>query len=297
MCSFSRKAYGLLSVSGLAVVLLMGGVGAGCMTDFGSVGEEEDASVPEDVSVPEDAAEEVDGDQSGCGDGVEGPDEECDDGNDSDEDDCLSDCSVATCGDGHTWVGHEECDDGNDSNEDGCLNNCLVTTCGDGYTWVGHEECDDGNDSDGDDCPNDCLAATCGDGYTWVGHEECDGADMGGATCETLGYVPGQGTISCTANCVVDTSGCLECGDCKSCTLIECYRDIWWWEDSACTVLASSGCTPCTNWGPASSAHSDGSFFCNANGTQSPYWNGGPCNWIDTDYENDCSKCGTWTCP
>ena len=35
----------------------------------------------------------------------------------------------------------------------------------------------------------------------------CDGADLGTATCESLGYV--SGTLACTANCGYDTAGCV----------------------------------------------------------------------------------------
>ncbi|MCA9690759.1 MAG: hypothetical protein KC636_14220 [Myxococcales bacterium] len=45
-----------------------------------------------------------------CGDGVVDPGEACDDGNLDDNDGCLSSCALASCGDGHLYVGVEACD-------------------------------------------------------------------------------------------------------------------------------------------------------------------------------------------
>src|SRR5207249_6307224 len=43
--------------------------------------------------------------------------------------------------------------------------------------------------------------------------EDCDGADVGGATCVSLGF--GGGTLACGADCAFDTSQCgpERCGD------------------------------------------------------------------------------------
>ena len=67
------------------------------------------------------------------------------------------------CGDGALDPG-EACDDGNLDNSDGCLTNCELASCGDGYAYVGVEECDDGNDVDDDGCDAECIAASCDDG-------------------------------------------------------------------------------------------------------------------------------------
>jgi hypothetical protein len=45
----------------------------------------------------------------------------------------------------------------------------------------------------------------CGNGII-EGGEDCEGEDLGGATCESLGY--GPGTLSCDIACTFDTSGC-----------------------------------------------------------------------------------------
>jgi hypothetical protein len=46
----------------------------------------------------------------------------------------------------------------------------------------------------------------CGNGAV-ERDEQCDGEDLGGATCESLGYTL-DGTLSCTAGCAYDTSLC-----------------------------------------------------------------------------------------
>lgn len=109
-----------------------------------------------------------------CGNGVVEPGEECDDQNADDSDACLSNCLVATCGDGVVWLGVEECDDGNSDSSDGCVPTCLSATCGDAEVWAGHEECDDGNTDDTDDCLTSCERAECGDGLVREGVEACD---------------------------------------------------------------------------------------------------------------------------
>lgn len=53
----------------------------------------------------------------------------------------------------------------------------------------------------------------CGDGVR-NGPEACEGADLGGQTCQSLGY-SGGGTLKCAANCLHDVSGCVQivCGN------------------------------------------------------------------------------------
>jgi uncharacterized protein DUF1566 len=46
---------------------------------------------------------------------------------------------------------------------------------------------------------------TCGNG-TREGLEDCDGADLGGASCTSLGFL--GGTLACGSSCRFDTSGC-----------------------------------------------------------------------------------------
>ena len=55
----------------------------------------------------------------------------------------------------------------------------------------------------GDDDPE----AVCGNGVIEAG-EQCDGVNLNEQTCVTKGF--GGGTLSCTANCKFDTSGCTD---------------------------------------------------------------------------------------
>jgi lysyl endopeptidase len=51
---------------------------------------------------------------------------------------------------------------------------------------------------------------TCGNGTIEAG-EDCDGGDLGGQTCESLGYA--SGALACSSSCQFDTSGCVAaCG-------------------------------------------------------------------------------------
>ncbi len=62
--------------------------------------------------------------------------------------------------------------------------------------------------------PGECsCAATCGTVPGVQPGEECDADDLGGATCASQGF--SGGTLACTADCTLDTSGCLPdvCGD------------------------------------------------------------------------------------
>jgi cysteine-rich repeat protein len=54
------------------------------------------------------------------------------------------------------------------------------------------------------------VAHLCGDGMLDPG-EECDGADLGGQTCQSLGYTSGM--LACNGSCKLDKSGCSACHD------------------------------------------------------------------------------------
>jgi hypothetical protein len=54
----------------------------------------------------------------------------------------------------------------------------------------------------------------CGDGVRNQPSESCDGADLGGATCQSVGFL--GGTLACQSDCTFDASGCTgvpRCGD------------------------------------------------------------------------------------
>ncbi len=51
--------------------------------------------------------------------------------------------------------------------------------------------------------------SSCGNGVYEPPAEQCDGNDLGGATCQSLGYA--FGTLGCTNACGYDISGCVKC--------------------------------------------------------------------------------------
>lgn len=169
--------------------------------------------------------------------------------------DCTAGCTFDTascysCGDA-VQQGQEQCD-GADFNGQSCANfnatngqpfnqgsltcsdECTIGTdncslCGDGVI-SGAEVCD-GSALDGETCQTqgldggtlgckaDCSGfelsncTDCGDGVI-EGNEQCDFNNLGGQTCVSQGF-PGGGTLGCTLECVLNTSGCSNnvCGD------------------------------------------------------------------------------------
>jgi len=63
--------------------------------------------------------------------------------------------SRARCNNGVLELG-EECDDGNFDGTDACTNYCTIARCGDGIVWQGHETCDDKNTLPADGCSASC---------------------------------------------------------------------------------------------------------------------------------------------
>ncbi len=67
-------------------------------------------------------------------------------------------------------------------------------------------------------CRGDCggydtsTCTNCGNGTKNPG-EPCDGADLGGATCASIGMGFGSGTLRCAAGCMLDTTQCSRCGN------------------------------------------------------------------------------------
>jgi len=121
-----------------------------------------------------------------CGDAQMDADEACDDGNDDDTDACLSNCQLASCGDGIVHAGVEACDDGtNDGAYGGCNPGCgaLAPHCGDGAVQPGTEHCDGATGFANvgcDGCLYDFSGITqlyCNGTCTWAGGDGCDQAD------------------------------------------------------------------------------------------------------------------------
>ncbi len=121
---------------------------------------------------------------------------------------CLSDCSdfdtsgcethVAICGNNVLEPG-EECD-GDD------LGGATCESLGySGGTLACLSDC-----SDFDTSGCETHVAICGNNVLEP-DEECDGDDLGGATCESLGF--DRGVLGCDQNCLFDVSDCSKCGD------------------------------------------------------------------------------------
>lgn len=143
-----------------------------------------------------------------CGNGLVEIGEQCDEGAESMT--CDGDCTFVSCGDG--WVNAavgETCDDGGESAA--CDVDCTPAMCGDGtFNALRGEQCDDMGDSLL--CDADCTLVGCGDGViNEPAGEQCDGADLGGATCIGAGFE--GGALACSPSCLLDASGCFECGD------------------------------------------------------------------------------------
>ena len=118
-----------------------------------------------------------------CGDSVCSPGEDCGI--------CPSDCGVcpACNNDGICDPDTELCGQCNDCGA------CPVEVCGDNICNPSTEMCK---------CP-ECGCPSCPNSVVDPG-EQCDGTDLSGATCANLGL--GTGDLSCTAGCMLDTSGC-----------------------------------------------------------------------------------------
>jgi cysteine-rich repeat protein len=139
-----------------------------------------------------------------CGDGVLDSGEACDDGNNVSNDGCKGDCSSnETCGnrivDDHLRDPNvaEECDPPTSQppNE--------VVACEDLGFVSGNATCMDNCLLDLSSC-----VGGCGNGVLEpeFDDEECDGAELGGATCQDLGFA--GGTLGCTEGCRYDLAGC-----------------------------------------------------------------------------------------
>lgn len=166
-----------------------------------------------------------------CGDGIIEGGEECE-GADLDGQSCISfgftggtltcdanclfdktQCVSETCGDGAVNGGGEECDCGQQGSpcSDAQLGNVTCSqlvapqngnyhggtlTCGSPQSCVFNK--------------GGCIY--CGDGVR-NGPEACEGGDLGGQSCQGLGFTGGN--LSCNSNCTHNTAGCFNafCGD------------------------------------------------------------------------------------
>ena len=163
------------------------------------------------------------GNAARCGDGEVTPPEDCDDGNNEDGDGCALDCVWERCGDGMIQADEEceqplltVCDNGYVGVQD-CVACELApmdcgeeAVCGNGVVEAG-ETCDDGDRVDTNGCNNTCQSQTCDDGERQPS-EACDGDDVGGLSCQDLGFALGE--VTCDA-CVLVLADCHfpRCGD------------------------------------------------------------------------------------
>jgi len=178
-----------------------------------------------------------------CGDCTLNADEECDKG--------------GLCGPAVFPPSADQCTDlGFTGGSIGCNSNCTLNTagctsggsCGDCNLDAG-EQCDKGGgcgaatfptsqdtcqelgyDGGSLTCSSNCGFNTaacfrCGDNVK-NGTELCDGADVGTATCASLGQGFTGGTLGCTAACTYDTSACSECSDCRDCNNQACIAGL-----------------------------------------------------------------------
>ncbi|MEZ4365892.1 MAG: hypothetical protein R2939_06345 [Kofleriaceae bacterium] len=185
-------------------------------------------------------------------------------------------CREVGCGNGYVDDG-EFCDDGNTDpvgDDDHCNATCTSDeTCGNGVPdYVTGEACDCGDDEasrpstcaminsfdPAATCRPDCSAARCGDGLV-VAPEQCEGVELGGATCEDVGYY--GGTLGCTGACTYDVAACEgTCGDgvvngpelCDGIAEVSCSEFGFALGRPACTAACGVRFEPCKAGFPAS---------------------------------------------
>lgn len=207
------------------------GVDASGTTAEGSTGVDPTASTGPATSATTDATTGSTGPAIVCGDGMIEGMEECEGadlagqscatlgftgGTLSCAPNCIFDksqCVSESCGDG-TKNGGEECDCGQQgapcSQAQLGLVSCQSLVSPNGGNYHG------GTLTCGS--PQSCLfnktqCQYCGDGVR-NGPEACEGGDLGGQTCQSLGF-SGGGTLKCSASCTHDTSLCqnIVCGN------------------------------------------------------------------------------------
>ncbi|MDI7266707.1 MAG: hypothetical protein QME96_01780 [Myxococcota bacterium] len=201
-----------------------------------------------------------------CGNGTVDPGsgEGCDDGNTDDTDACLSDCTAASCGDGHVWAGVETCD-GDPPRP--CTTACASTGmescigCSWGECVVPAETCnalDDDCDTltdNGFTCARGSTATeacgrcgtrqrTCDAACDWGAWESClgEGGCLAGATETRACACGGSESRTCSPSCTWGAwSGCAA-GACIPSSTQSCT--------TSCGSVGSQTCAPTCTWDP-----------------------------------------------
>ncbi len=149
-----------------------------------------------------------------CGNGVQEGSEACDgtdlgvhtcitEGFDGGTIACLADCTLNT--NGCFGCGNDIIESGEECEPNIGLPETCVSLGFDGGTLACFPT------GDANECLFDSsLCYTCNDGTLDAG-EDCDGSELGGETCNTLGFA--GGVLTCNGDCTFNTSACTGCGD------------------------------------------------------------------------------------
>jgi hypothetical protein len=97
-------------------------------------------------------------------------------------------------------------DTGTCSDDDGDVVHDLLDNCPGAYN---PDQADTDGDGVGDACDGGSVPF-CGNGVQEMG-EDCDGANLGGHTCQSLGF--DGGSLSCNTDCTLNGAACTLCGD------------------------------------------------------------------------------------
>lgn len=134
---------------------------------------------------------------------------------------CDTEEIPGTCTD--CYCGNHTCDSG--ENSVNCPGDCGL--CNSNGT------CESGESTTS--CPADCY---CGNGTLDSG-EQCDGTNLGGQTCQGLGY--DAGTLSCSLVCTYNTSSCCD-QECSPPGALECV------DSTSYRVCGNSDLDVCNEW-------------------------------------------------
>ncbi|MBT7297768.1 hypothetical protein HN841_03300 [archaeon] len=108
---------------------------------------------------------------------------------------------------GKPWLCETEYDPINDIDVCTFSQDCQSCGCPSGQECQGGGECTSPNGGGGGGGED----PVCGDGSINQDSEECDGSNFGEETCSSQGFL--DGNLTCTDNCIIDTSTCTNCNN------------------------------------------------------------------------------------